>query len=107
MPENRADVVTVRPGGTLTIRYDGPLTTEQAQGIREKLARALPGVEVITVIVGQPASVAVTQAVRMLAAAGVTADLAAEMAAGTEQAGLDPVAFARYFTRVKESRLEA
>jgi hypothetical protein len=47
------DEITVRPGKRVTIRYDGPLTAEQAGSMRRRLAEALPGVEVVVVLVGQ------------------------------------------------------
>lgn len=96
-------MVTVVPGGTLTIRYDGPLTADQAGSMRQHLAGALPGVEIIVVLVGQPPPAETGQARDLLLEAGVHPELAAEITAAVTGTGADPVAFARYFQAVAAS----
>jgi hypothetical protein len=44
-----AEAVTVRPGDTLVVRYDGPLSHRDANEVRERLAALLDGVKVVVV----------------------------------------------------------
>lgn len=87
--------MTVRPGDRLTIRYDGPHLPD-----RGTLAKALPGVEVVLVLVEQRQQAAeqrCVQAVATLTEAGVAPLFAADLVTAMRQAGDDPVTFARNF----------
>jgi ElaB/YqjD/DUF883 family membrane-anchored ribosome-binding protein len=44
-----AEAVTVRPGETLVLRYDGPLSRQQAHEIKSQAEALLPGVKIVVV----------------------------------------------------------
>ena len=44
-----AEAVTVRPGETLVLRYDRPLSPKQAAAIRERLKALLPDIDFVLV----------------------------------------------------------
>ena len=95
--------VTVRPGDSLAIRYDGPLTAEQAGSITRRLTGALPGVEVIVVIVGQDSPDAATAKIlEILTGGGVNPQLAQDLIAALGAAD-DPAAFAEHFEKLRRT----
>jgi len=92
--------VTVRPGDSLAIRYDGPLTAEQAGSITRRLTGALP---VIVVIVGQDSPDAATAKIlEILTGGGVNPQLAQDLIAALGAAD-DPAAFAEHFVKLRRT----
>ena len=52
-----AEAVTVRPGETLVVRYDGPLSAQMANEVKDRLEALLPGVKIVIIQAGQVAKI--------------------------------------------------